>query len=156
MELVGIADVASDDRIRVAVERGYAVFASDLAARDEVDTAGVPVTGTLDDLLGQVDVVADGAPKKLAAANKDRYQAADVKGIWQGGEKHELADYSVCVPGELRRCPGDDEAQRARHRRRPPIRVSQPCGLRTPASPKSVSWAPRTSPRRPPDRRPAP
>lgn len=117
MELVGVADVASDYRIRVAVERGYAVLASDLAARDEVDTAGVPVTGTLDDLLGQVDVVADSAPKKLAAANKDRYPAAGVKGIWQDGEEHALAGYSVGLrPGELRRRPGDDEAHRARHR----------------------------------------
>ncbi|MFP5579296.1 MAG: type II glyceraldehyde-3-phosphate dehydrogenase [Acidimicrobiia bacterium] len=97
MELVGVADVASDYRIRVAVERGHAVFASDLAARVEMDAAHIPVSGTLDDLLGRVDVVADCAPKKLAAANKDRYQAAGVKGIWQGGEKHELTGYSFCA-----------------------------------------------------------
>ena len=76
MELVGVADVASDYRIRIAVERGHAVFASDPTAHDEMQAAGIPVAGTLDDLLGQVDIVADCAPKKLAAANKDRYQAA--------------------------------------------------------------------------------
>ena len=97
MELVGVADVASDYRIRVAVERGHSVFASDPAARDEMDAAGIPVAGSLDDLLGRVDVVADCAPKKLAAANKDRYQAVGVKGIWQGGEKHELTGYSFCA-----------------------------------------------------------
>lgn len=97
MELVGVADVASDYRIRVAVERGHAVFASDPAAQDEMNAAGIPVAGTLDDLLRQVDVVADCAPKKLAAANKDRYHAAGVKGIWQGGEKHELTGYSFCA-----------------------------------------------------------
>jgi glyceraldehyde-3-phosphate dehydrogenase (NAD(P)) len=97
MELVGVADVASDYRIRVAVERGYAVFASDLTARLEMQASGIPVAGSLDDLLGMVDVVADCAPKKLAAANKDRYAAAKVKGIWQGGEKHELTGYSFCA-----------------------------------------------------------
>lgn len=97
MELVGVADVASDYRIRVAVERGHAVFGADGAVRDEMDAGGIPVAGTLDDLLGQVDVVADCAPKKLAAANKARYQAAGVKGIWQGGEKHELAGFSFCA-----------------------------------------------------------
>jgi hypothetical protein len=46
------------------------VFASDPVARDEMDTAGIPVVGTLGDLPGRVDVVADCAPKKLAAANR--------------------------------------------------------------------------------------
>lgn len=97
MELVGLADVAADYRIRVAVERGHAVFAADPSAQDEMNAAGIPVAGTLDDLLGRVDVVADCAPKKLAAANKDRYHAAGVKGIWQGGERHELTGYSFCA-----------------------------------------------------------
>lgn len=97
MELVGVADVASDYRIRVAVERGHAVFGADSAVRDEMDAGGIPVAGTLDDLLGRVDVVADCAPKKLAAANKARYQAAGVKGIWQGGEKHDLTGFSFCA-----------------------------------------------------------
>ena len=97
MELVGVADVASDYRIRVAVERGHAVFAADTAAGDAMDAAGVPVAGTFDDLLSRVDVVADCAPKKLAAANKERYHAVGVKGIWQGGEKHDLTGYSFCA-----------------------------------------------------------
>jgi len=97
MELVGVADVASDYRVRVAVERGHRVFASDPTARDEMEAAGIPVAGVLDDVLAQVDVVADCAPKKLAAANKARYQAAGVKGIWQGGEKHQLTGYSFCA-----------------------------------------------------------
>ena len=97
MELVGVVDVATDYRVRVAVERGHTLFAADDAARDGMEAAGVPVAGTLDDLLGQVDVVADCGPKKLAASNKNRYQAAGVKGIWQGGEKHELTGYSFCA-----------------------------------------------------------
>ncbi len=97
MELVGVADVASDYRVRVAIERGHQVFAATGEAGEEMDAAGIPVAGTLDDLLAQVDVVADCAPKRRAAANKEHYQAAGVKGIWQGGEKHELAGYSFCA-----------------------------------------------------------
>jgi len=52
-----------------------------------MEAAGIPVAGTLDDLLGQVDVVVDCAPKKIAALNKERYREAGVKGIFQGGEK---------------------------------------------------------------------
>ena len=36
MELVGVADVVSDYRIRVAVERGYPVYASTPGARSEM------------------------------------------------------------------------------------------------------------------------
>ena len=94
MELVGIADVVSDYRIRVAVERGYPVYAAVPERRAEMEAAGVPIAGTLDDLLAQVDIVADCAPKKIATVNKTRYQAAGVKAIFQGGEKHELTGYS--------------------------------------------------------------
>ena len=94
MVLAGVADVAADYRLKVAVERGYAVFASAPERRGEMEAAGVPVAGSLDDLLGQVDVVVDCAPKKLGAANRERYARAGVKAIFQGGEKHEVAGYS--------------------------------------------------------------
>lgn len=94
MTLVGVADVVSDYRIRTALVRGYPVFAALDEKRAEMEEAGIPVTGTLDDLLHQVDVVADCAPKKVAAKNKERYVAAGVKAVFQGGEKHELTGYS--------------------------------------------------------------
>ncbi|MCK6564585.1 MAG: type II glyceraldehyde-3-phosphate dehydrogenase [Dehalococcoidia bacterium] len=94
MALAGVADIVSDYRIRVAAERGYPVYASLPERRAEMEAAGIPVAGVLDDLLGESDVVVDCAPKKVAALNKQRYQAAGVKGIFQGGEKHELTGYS--------------------------------------------------------------
>ena len=94
MELVGIADVTYDYRIRVAVERGYSIFASLTEKRPEMESAGVPTAGVLDDLLRQVDVVVDCTPKEIGARNKALYEAAGIKAIWQGGEKHELAGYS--------------------------------------------------------------
>lgn len=94
MELVGVADVAADYRTRVAAERGYPLYAAAPDAAPAFAAAGIPVAGSLDDLLGRVDVVVDCAPKRVATANKARYAAAGVKAIWQGGEKHELAGYS--------------------------------------------------------------
>lgn len=90
MQLAGVADVTYDYRIRVAVERGYAVYASVPEKRAEMEAAGVPVAGSLDDLLRQADVVVDCTPKGIGAKNKELYQSAGVKAIWQGGEKHEL------------------------------------------------------------------
>jgi glyceraldehyde-3-phosphate dehydrogenase (NAD(P)) len=94
MELAGVADITYDYRIRVAVERGYPVFASLPKKRPEMEAADIPVAGTLDDLLQQVDVVVDCTPKGIAAENKEVYERAGVKAIWQGGEKHDLAGYS--------------------------------------------------------------
>lgn len=111
MELVGVADVVTDYRIRVAVERGYAVYAATGEAQAAMEAAGVPVAGTLDDLLGQVDVVADCTPKKIGAQNRPRYQAAGVKSIWQGGEKHEVAGYSFVAQVNYAGALGRDSAR---------------------------------------------
>lgn len=94
MTLVGVADVGSDWRIRVAAERGYPIYASVAERRGEMEAAGIAVSGTLSDLLGEVDVVVDCTPKGIGAASKALYEAAGVKAIFQGGESHDLAGYS--------------------------------------------------------------
>lgn len=94
MELVGVADVGSDYRIKVAVERGYPVFAAAAERRAEMEAQGIPVAGTLEDLLQRVDVMVDCTPKSVAATNKVLYEEAHIKAIWQGGERHDLAGYS--------------------------------------------------------------
>lgn len=94
MELVGIADVVSDWRIKLAIEKGYPIFASTPEAADNMRAAGIPVAGKLDDLLGQIDVIADATPKKVASSNLEKYRSAGVKSIFQGGEKHSLTGHS--------------------------------------------------------------
>lgn len=111
MAVAGVADIVSDYRIRVAVERGYPVYASLPERRAEMEAAGIPVAGVLDDLLRASDVVVDCAPKKVAALNKQRYQAAGVKGIFQGGEKHELTDYSFVAQANYAGAVGRDFAR---------------------------------------------
>ncbi len=94
MELVGVADVAEDYRIRVAVERAYDVYASVPEKRSAMERANVPVVGTIEDLLEKVDVIVDCTPKGIGAKNKPLYEDANVKAIFQGGEEHELAGIS--------------------------------------------------------------
>ena len=108
MELVGVADVVSDWRIKVAVEKGYPVFASTLEAADQMQTAGIPLAGNFADLLGQVDVVADATPKKVASANLEKYRAAGVKSIFQGGEKHSLTGHSFVAQANYETALGRD------------------------------------------------
>lgn len=94
MELVGVSDVTYDYRIRVAAERGYPIYASVADKRSFMEETNIPVVGTLDELLGKVDIVVDCTPKGIGAKNKSIYEKAGVKAIFQGGEEHELTDLS--------------------------------------------------------------
>ena len=94
MSVAGVADVATDWRIKVAVRRGFEVFGSDVAAVDNMKKAGIATSGTLADLIAAADVVVDCTPKRVAAANVPAYQAAGRKFILQGGEKHDVTGHS--------------------------------------------------------------
>ncbi|POH72489.1 type II glyceraldehyde-3-phosphate dehydrogenase [Arthrobacter glacialis] len=93
MELIGVADIITDWRIRSAVGR-FPLFASTAEARDAMGQAGLTISGDLDDLLAQADVVVDATPKHVAAGNLPRYRAAGVKVVLQGGESHDTTGHS--------------------------------------------------------------
>jgi glyceraldehyde-3-phosphate dehydrogenase (NAD(P)) len=111
MELVGVADVVSDWRIKVAVEKGYLIFASTPEAAGSMRAGGISLAGSLDDLLGQVDVVADATPKKVASTNLEKYRAAGVKSIFQGGEKHSLTGHSFVAQANYATALGRDSTR---------------------------------------------
>lgn len=94
MELIGVADITADWRLRMAARKGYPLYAAaeDLAA--PMRYAGLDLAGTLGDLLRDVDVVVDCTPKKVAAKNVETYRQRGVKFILQGGEKHEVTGHS--------------------------------------------------------------
>lgn len=94
MELVGVADIVTDYRIKTAAALGIPVYASLPEKAEAMRASGVPVAGTLDALLNEVDVVVDCTPKKVAAGNKERYERAGLKAIFRGGESHALTGHS--------------------------------------------------------------
>jgi glyceraldehyde-3-phosphate dehydrogenase (NAD(P)) len=108
MELLGIADVVSDYRIKAGVVLGLPVYASLPEKTDEMKAAGIPIQGTLDDLLAQVHVVVDCTPKGIGASNLERYRAAGVKAIYQGGEKHSLTGHSFVAQANYETALGRD------------------------------------------------
>jgi glyceraldehyde-3-phosphate dehydrogenase (NAD(P)) len=108
MELVGIGDVVSDYRVKAAVVHGLPVYASLAEKADEMQAAGIPIKGTLDDLLAQVDAVVDCTPKGIGAKNLALYQAAGVKAIYQGGEKHTLTGHSFVAQANYASALGRD------------------------------------------------
>ncbi len=108
MQLVGVADVVSDWRIRVAVEKGYPIFASTEDAVGNMRAAGIPVQGSLHEVLGQIDVVADCTPKGIGARNLEHYREHGAKAIFQGGEKHSLTGHSFVAQANYESAIGRD------------------------------------------------
>jgi len=94
MELAGVVDVAPTLSVRAMHESGmpYKLFLVDPTRKPEFDAFGIPVSGTFEELLDQVDIVLDSTPGGVGARNKELYKRHNVKAIFQGGEKNEIAD----------------------------------------------------------------
>jgi glyceraldehyde-3-phosphate dehydrogenase (NAD(P)) len=94
MAVVGVSDVVTDWRARTILRNGFQLFGATSGAAAAMRDAGLDAAGTLDDLLGQADVVVDCTPKRVAAANIDLYRGRSLKFIVQGGEKHTATGHS--------------------------------------------------------------
>jgi glyceraldehyde-3-phosphate dehydrogenase (NAD(P)) len=94
MVLTGVADLAADYRLLAAVELGIPIFSATTEAAAPMRAAGIPLAGSLDELLAASDLVVDATPKRVATRNRERYAAAGRKAIFQGGEEHELTGFS--------------------------------------------------------------
>ena len=94
MELVGVADVAPTLSVRALKERGmpYALYTADPSRQGALDEAGIPVSGTLEDLVQQVDIMLDATSAGVGLKNKEIYQKYGKKAVFQGGEKNAIAD----------------------------------------------------------------
>ncbi len=94
MELVGVADVAPTLAVRALRERGmpFPLFAAVPGADRALGDAGIPVSGSFEDLLADVDIMLDAAPGGIGAKNKEKYLEHGVKAVFQGGESAAVAD----------------------------------------------------------------
>jgi glyceraldehyde-3-phosphate dehydrogenase (NAD(P)) len=94
MELVGVADFAPTLAIRALYEKGmpYDLYLVDGADKGAFDKLGIPVAGTMNDLLDKVDIMLDSSPAGVGAKNKEIYEKKGIKAIFQGGEKNSVAD----------------------------------------------------------------
>ncbi len=94
MELVSVSDIVSDYRVKTAVVRGLPIYAALEEKAVEMEGAGLPIEGTLDGLLEQIDVVVDCTLKGIGARNLALYRQHGVKAGLQGGEKHTVTRHS--------------------------------------------------------------
>jgi len=94
MELVGVVDAAPTLAVRALKERGmpYKLFCAIPDKIADIEGAGIPVSGMMDDLLKEIDVVLDATPAGIGEKNKEAYIRHGNKAIFQAGERNEVAD----------------------------------------------------------------
>ncbi|MBI1220945.1 MAG: type II glyceraldehyde-3-phosphate dehydrogenase [Rhodobacteraceae bacterium] len=111
MVIAGIADIETDWRMRAALRKGFRLFASMPDRLAMMRAAELKVAGTLDDLIGECDVIVDCTPKTIGAKNAERYRDRGVKFIVQGGEKHEVAGHSFVAEANYAGAVGRDSTR---------------------------------------------
>jgi len=94
MEIVGVTKRTPDFEATMAVDKGYPLYISAPDREELFEEAGITVTGTIDELYDKIDIMVDCTPEGIGAQNKKIYQEKGVKGIFQGGEKHDQIEKS--------------------------------------------------------------
>ena len=94
MELVGVADVAPTLSVRALKEKGmpYKFYTAAPDNTAALEAVGIPISGTLEDLVKQVDIMLDATSAGVGLKNKEIYKKYGKKAIFQGGEKNAIAD----------------------------------------------------------------
>lgn len=93
MKLVGVTAHSFNYRMLSAYELKIPLYTID--AENDLKFYGIKPAGKFDDMLTEADVVIDCTPAKVGKENKEKYYTPKkVKAVFQGGEKHEVADCS--------------------------------------------------------------
>jgi glyceraldehyde-3-phosphate dehydrogenase (NAD(P)) len=94
MELVGVTKFTPDYRAKLAIDKGVRIFHLDADGQAKFQKAKIPTQGSLQDLLKKVDVMIEATGEEVASGNKEMYEKAGVRAIFEGGEEHELTGFS--------------------------------------------------------------
>jgi len=94
MQLVGIADVSPTLAVRALKEKGmpYNLYLAAPDNKAQFDELGIPISGTMEELVQSVDIMLDATSAGVGAKNKELYAKLGKKAIFQGGEKNSVAD----------------------------------------------------------------
>ncbi len=94
MELVGVVDAAPTLPVRALRDKGmpYKLYTAFDDAKAGLEAAGIPVSGTMEEIVPEVDIILDAAPGGIGAKNKVLYEKHGKKAVFQGGESNDIAD----------------------------------------------------------------
>ena len=94
MEIIGVSKTKPGAEAFVALERGYPLYIADISKKEAFEKAGIPVAGSVEEMIAKADIVVDATPGGVGVSNKELYAKYQKKAIWQGGEDHEVAGFS--------------------------------------------------------------
>ncbi|VVB59791.1 Glyceraldehyde-3-phosphate dehydrogenase [uncultured archaeon] len=106
MKVAGVVKTRPSFEARIAVKKGFRLFTNTKDNIPAFNAVGIKISGTLDDLLKESDIVVDCTPGKVGAENKEKiYMPRKIKAIFQGGEKaktveasfNALCNYASCL-----------------------------------------------------------
>lgn len=95
MKLMGAVKTKPDYKAQVALKKGYTVYASSEQSLNEFKKAGIKASGTILDLIKNVDIMVDATPGGIGEQNKaNLYEKNNLRAIFEGGEASKVADIS--------------------------------------------------------------
>ncbi|MCZ6647861.1 MAG: type II glyceraldehyde-3-phosphate dehydrogenase [Thaumarchaeota archaeon] len=94
MKLVGIGKTKPDYKARVAAGKGYKFFVPKKDHQGIFSDAGIETSGTIDEMIEEADIIVDATPDNIGILNKGLYQKIGKPALFQGGQKHDIADLS--------------------------------------------------------------
>ncbi len=94
MDLVGVVKTKPDYAALQAKSAGIPLYVPDEKSAKAFEERGIPVQGTVEDLLDKVDIIVDATPGGVGAKYRPLYEKHGVKQIYQGGEKPDVAEVS--------------------------------------------------------------
>ncbi|HII64989.1 TPA: type II glyceraldehyde-3-phosphate dehydrogenase [Candidatus Woesearchaeota archaeon] len=107
MKLVGVTANSYSWLTEVAQKKGYDIYS--IGDQEAFKQNGIKIAGTIQDLMGKVDVIVDGAPKKIGKENLEKfYKPNRIKATFQGGEKHATAGTSFVAQCNYNEAVGKD------------------------------------------------
>lgn len=96
MKVIGVSKTRPSAEAFLAKERNYPLYIADLSKKGAFERLGIPVAGSVEEMIKAADVVVDCTPGGVGEKNRPLYEKAGVKAIFQGGEEHEVAGFSFC------------------------------------------------------------
>lgn len=95
MKVVGVSKTRPNYEARTAVEeKNYDLYIGIPEREPLFKEAGIEITGTVEDMVQEADIVVDCTPGNIGPQNLEMYKKAGVKAIYQGGEDHDLTGLS--------------------------------------------------------------
>jgi len=93
MVIVGITKTRPTFEAFSAAEKGLSIYVPE-GSLEAFKKAGIKTAGTIQDLYKKIDIMVDCTPGAFGEQYKAEYAEAGIKGIFQGGEDHNLTGIS--------------------------------------------------------------